>query len=215
MSSLSHFIPFITVIFLLLHPTTSSDFLAPLLSPFIDELCKDILCGKGKCKSSFNHTIGYKCECDPGWKQSLSNDGGDHLGFLPCVIPNCTVDYSCMKAETPAPQMKDPPKNNSLFDPCNWAYCGEGSCTKSNKSSHICDCKQGSSNLFNQTSFPCFTDCSLGADCVNLGLTLPNRASPPAPVLSDKNDNHASSVLPGRIVWMVILLLTVALEPWK
>lgn len=219
MSPLHHFIALLSI-FLLFQPISSSDFLAPLLSPFIEEFCKDIACGKGKCKVASNHTIGYMCECDPGWKQTISdddNDDDDNLRFLPCVIPNCTVDYSCQKAETPSPQIKDPPKNTSFFDACNWAFCGKGSCVKSNNTDHICQCEEGSANLFNQTSYPCFSECSLGANCDNLGLALPNSSSPPAPasVSTDKTANHATAILPGKITWLAILMLAIATSPWK
>lgn len=218
MSPLYHSIALISI-FLLLQPISSSNFLAPLLSPFIDQFCKDIACGKGKCKSSLNLTsFEYRCECDPGWRQTLSEDKGDdgnHLRFLPCVIPNCTVDYSCEKAQTPSPQIKDPPKNTSFFDACNWAFCGKGTCAKSNKTGHVCQCEEGAANLFNMTSFPCFGECSLGMDCANLGITMSNKSSPPPSVLTDRNDSHAGSVLPGKNFWMVILMLAIAISPWK
>lgn len=216
MSPLYHSIAIISI-FLLLQPISSSNILAPLLSPFIEEFCKDVACGKGKCKTSFNHSIGYRCECDPGWKQIVSDDNGDggNLRFLPCVIPNCTVDYSCEKAQTPSPQIKDPPKNTSFFDACNWAFCGKGTCAKSNKTGHVCQCEEGAANLFNMTSFPCFGECSMGMDCASLGISLPNKSSPPTSALTDVNDNHASSVLSGKIFWMVILMLAIALSPWK
>lgn len=53
----------------------------------LDEVCKHAECGKGTCKAS-NSSIGYICECEPGWKQTRP-EHDDDLKFLPCVIPNC------------------------------------------------------------------------------------------------------------------------------
>ncbi|PIA45039.1 hypothetical protein AQUCO_01700530v1 [Aquilegia coerulea] len=208
-SPITYFLIVFLSLFLLLKPTISSDFLAPLLSPFIDELCKDVLCGKGKCKTSTDDTpLGYMCECDQGWKQTTS-DEQKHLRFLPCVIPNCTLDTSCTKAQSPSPQVKDPPKNTSFFDPCKWAYCGEGSCMKASTFGHKCECQEGYANLLNSTVFPCFTECSFGMDCANLGLTVLNKTTAPTSVSTDKSDNHASSILLGNILLLMLLMLSI------
>jgi hypothetical protein len=53
-----------------------------------DDVCKEVECGKGTCKPSSTSTFFFECECETGWKQARP-DGGDHLNFLPCVIPNC------------------------------------------------------------------------------------------------------------------------------
>jgi hypothetical protein len=53
-----------------------------------DTVCKEVECGKGTCKQSSNNTFGFECECEPGWKQTGSDDD-DNLKFLPCVVPNC------------------------------------------------------------------------------------------------------------------------------
>lgn len=49
----------------------------------------------------------------------------------------------------------------ALFFPtaCSWTYCGGGTCVKKSTLGHICDCKEGFSNLLNETGFPCFRDC--------------------------------------------------------
>lgn len=54
----------------------------------VDNVCKAVECGKGSCKASQNSTFFFSCECEPGWKQSFSDDDGD-FRFLPCIIPNC------------------------------------------------------------------------------------------------------------------------------
>lgn len=56
----------------------------------IDDVCKDVECGKGMCKASSNSAFFFECECQPGWKQTSSGHT-DHLKFLPCVIPNCNT----------------------------------------------------------------------------------------------------------------------------
>jgi hypothetical protein len=48
-------------------------------------VCKAAACGKGNCTET-SGLPGYMCDCDPGWTQMHV---GDHLRFLPCVIPNC------------------------------------------------------------------------------------------------------------------------------
>ncbi|KAF9618567.1 hypothetical protein IFM89_002262 [Coptis chinensis] len=194
----------------LLQLTTSADILAPILSPFIDKVCKEVLCGKGKCKVSTNFSLGYMCECDQGWKQTTA-DAQKHFKFLPCVIPNCTLDYSCTKAPSPSPQIKDPPKNSSFLDPCNWAYCGEGSCKKSDTFGYKCECQEGYANLLNDTALPCFSQCSLGMDCASLGITVQNKTASP----NGASANHAYSLLPGKILWLTVLMIPTAMIPWK
>ncbi|KAK9146602.1 hypothetical protein Sjap_006505 [Stephania japonica] len=201
---------------LFVHPLSAADILAPMLSPFLDNICKGVMCGKGKCRASLNSTFDFRCECDQGWKQSV-RDNERRLGFLPCVIPNCTVNYSCAKAEPPAPASKEPPANKSSFlDPCFWAYCGEGTCQKTEKMSHKCECNPGHSNLFNVSSFPCFTDCALGADCKELGITLSNASSAASPSgLSGDDKSDASSVSLGNLLWVgVLILISTAFVPW-
>ncbi|KAF5194946.1 Neurogenic locus notch-like protein, partial [Thalictrum thalictroides] len=122
-----------------------------------------------------------------------------------------TLNTSCTKAQAPSPQVEDPPKNSSFFDPCKWAYCGEGSCMKESKFGHKCECQEGYANLLNTTVFPCLSECSLGMDCANLGLSLPNRTTGSTSVSTDKSDNHASSILPGNILLLVTLMLTIGM----
>ncbi|XP_052476619.1 uncharacterized protein LOC105800542 isoform X2 [Gossypium raimondii] len=80
-------LPFIAI-FLVLHLSIAkSDFLSPLFPPIFDDVCKEVHCGKGKCKPSSNGTLPYTCECDIGWKQTAA-DHDDHPKFLPCIFPN-------------------------------------------------------------------------------------------------------------------------------
>ncbi|KAJ9560431.1 hypothetical protein OSB04_005591 [Centaurea solstitialis] len=91
-----------------------------LVTLYPEDACNDVKCGKGVCKPSNNSAIPYECECSPGWKQLSTDDDDDdnddhHLKFLPCVIPNCTLDYSCSKAAPPV-QEKENRGNESIFD---------------------------------------------------------------------------------------------------
>ncbi|XP_045809183.1 uncharacterized protein LOC123903273 [Trifolium pratense] len=199
--------------FLLLQPLSAkSDFLSPLLSPLFDDVCKEVECGKGKCKPSKNSTFLFECECDQGWKKAFdSNDDDGGLKFLPCIIPNCTLDYSCSKAPAPAPE-KARQSNESIFDACHWVDCGGGSCKKTSTFSYSCDCDATYNNLLNITTFPCFRECSLGMGCSALGISVSNSSSssPPPPALNDDNKNEASSILQGSSLWLVLVIMVMA-----
>ncbi|XP_019180813.1 PREDICTED: adhesive plaque matrix protein 2-like isoform X1 [Ipomoea nil] len=175
---------------------------APSLSDN-SKVCKEVGCGKGTCKASGSNALGYDCECDPGWKQARS-ESDTSLKFLPCVIPNCSLHYSCGE-EAPAPA---PAKtaNTSIFEPCHWADCGGGSCRKISALTYDCECKTGYFNLLNVTIFPCLKECALGMDCTNLdiGRSTNKSASPPAPSLSDHTNKAASSIVVGGFVWKAI-----------
>ncbi|KAG5549434.1 hypothetical protein RHGRI_014695 [Rhododendron griersonianum] len=102
--------------------------------------------------------FGFSCECDNGWKRTPF-DNETNFEFLPCIIPNCSLNYSCMPAAPPAPAMAPMPLNPSNFDPCYWIYCGEGTCTKNSTYSHTCQCDSGSYNLLSIPVFPCYSNC--------------------------------------------------------
>ncbi|OVA05398.1 hypothetical protein BVC80_441g161 [Macleaya cordata] len=156
--------------FLVLQSLTAADFLSPLLSPFLDDVCKEVECGKGKCKSSLDNNLPFICECEPGWKQITPfEQDHDLLHFLPCVIPNCTVDISCnTAAEPPMPEFKEPPLNESFFDVCYWLYCGGGAC------------------------IPSMEFCAFGMDCARLGITVSNESTTSTPKLEDPSENHGN-----------------------
>ncbi|GFY85038.1 hypothetical protein Acr_03g0018120 [Actinidia rufa] len=98
---------------LLLQPrTATANILSPILSPVLDDVCKEVECGKGTCKPSLNSTLLFVCECDIGWKQTRPDHDND-FKFLPCVIPNCTLDYSCSEAAPPV-QDKESRANKSI-----------------------------------------------------------------------------------------------------
>ncbi|CAK7340936.1 unnamed protein product [Dovyalis caffra] len=84
---------------------------------FYDRLCKEVDCGKGKCVGNNSYPLSFECQCEPGWKQTqYDDDVDDDHRFLPCVIPNCTLNYgSCQPAPPPVPE-KEAPNNSSFFD---------------------------------------------------------------------------------------------------
>ncbi|KAJ0805309.1 hypothetical protein HanPI659440_Chr02g0048451 [Helianthus annuus] len=188
---------FLPVFLLLLQPWSiiagAGNFLAPLLSPMFEDVCKQVNCGQGICKPSNKSTIfSYECECSPGWKQlatfAVANDDS-FLKFLPCVIPNCTFDYSCSKAPSPV-QQKENPGNGSIFDVCQWTYCGGGRCESTSLFTHKCECSDGYQNLLNLTFSPCFKECSIGMDCKDLNIGFKDNPSSPPPSLSADRSNH-------------------------
>ncbi|XP_059447477.1 uncharacterized protein LOC132178912 isoform X2 [Corylus avellana] len=205
----SSVIAFLALLLVLQPRIALSDLLSPLLSPVFDNICKEVECGKGTCKGSSNGTFGFECECETGWKQTRSDDD-DHLKFLPCVVPNCTLDTSCTSAPSPV-QEKERRANASIFDACYWANCGGGLCNKTSGFTYSCDCTEGYYNLLNVTAFPCFKQCAIGLDCKNLGITLSNKTTAVTPALAD----DATSILQGNSHWLIILMMSMAMVLWK
>ncbi|KAK6915430.1 hypothetical protein RJ641_020547 [Dillenia turbinata] len=197
-------------------------------TPFLDSLCNDVNCGKGTCQVDVGQPFGYTCQCQTGWKRTRL-DSDDGLLFLPCVIPNCTMDYSCMPAPPPMPPF---PYNYSAFDPCYWIYCGEGTCTKIGPYAHSCQCDSGYYNLLNISIYPCYSNCAIGSDCSKLGIKVESSSSTPS---SGNDGNYGktnssiniyfqqeifevtaselrrpSSILPGMFYGITILLISMA-----
>ncbi|KAF0912937.1 hypothetical protein E2562_019505 [Oryza meyeriana var. granulata] len=183
--------------------------LSPLLSPVIGSICKTVACGKGNCTAT-SEFPGYRCECDPGWTQMHV---GDELRFLPCVVPNCSIDRACSNITAPVPAPSPSPKNFSLStDPCELAYCGSGgTCKNGTGLSYHCECHEGFSNLLNITTMPCFQNCSIGADCASIGLLPSNNSQSPAPPGSASISNNGNAAAFGPISHQILLpLLMVA-----
>ncbi|XP_023537938.1 uncharacterized protein LOC111798832 [Cucurbita pepo subsp. pepo] len=179
--------------------------------PFLDKICDEVNCGKGNCTTDDVYPF-FKCECDSGWKRTRDSD--DDLTFLPCVIPNCSLDYGCQSAPPPVPD-KPVPRNSSFFNPCYWAYCGEGTCEKNNTYAHTCECSSGFYNLLNISAFPCYSDCTIGSDCAKLGIKVAN-------VNSSDNGSGGSgtgqgnSLLPGKFGWVAMaILFGMTMELWN
>ncbi|KAB2092550.1 hypothetical protein ES319_A02G038500v1 [Gossypium barbadense] len=202
-------------IFLLLHlKIAKTDFLSPLLSPLFDDVCKEVECGRGKCKPSINGTLPfYVCECDPGWKQTFSDKHDHaHLRFLPCIVPNCSMNNVCSAAPSPA-QEKASDTDQSAFDICRWTNCGGGSCNKTSPFMYDCRCSEGYFNLLNVSAFPCYKECTIGLDCANLGISLTNKSTSvtPTPSTSQNDVNRACLKLLGTWHWVLLLVLLLAM----
>ncbi|XAR63609.1 hypothetical protein NMG60_11023609 [Bertholletia excelsa] len=194
------------VVVLLVGVVKGDDNVPSYLTPLAEHICDAVECGKGTCKVALGAPFGFKCECESGWKRTRLDNETD-LEFLPCIIPNCNMNYGCMPAAPPAPPF---PYNESVFDPCYWVYCGEGTCTKNSTYTHVCQCNSGYYNLLNVPVFPCYSDCAIGSNCDKLGIKVSNSTSS-----SSNNNNQASSFLPGKLHWMVIFLVSVAVALWK
>ncbi|RDX67999.1 hypothetical protein CR513_53067, partial [Mucuna pruriens] len=218
---------FTSVIAFLLLQTLSarSDFLSPMISPLYEDVCKEVECGKGTCKPSKNSTLFFECDCDLGWKQTLSShdEGFKFLPCMICMIPNVgTLNYSCSNAPAPAEQ-KERKANESIFDACHWVDCGGGSCNKISFFSYSCNCDAGYYNLLNATALPCFKECALGLGCSNLGISMANSSTASPPTLNKNGKNKckvttgigssvgkASLILRGSSPWLLMLIIFIA-----
>nr|VDD55005.1 unnamed protein product [Brassica oleracea] len=157
-----------------------------------NNICKAVVCGKGKCKASSNGTFKYEC----------------------------TFDLSCGEAGPPA-QPPTPPKDNnaSFFDVCHWMNCGEGICKKKNLFLYSCECREGYSNFMNIATSPCFKQCALGQDCLNPGTpsnSSSNASSSSPPALPDGSKSQATGPnLRGSSLWLISSMICVSLAPWR
>ncbi|XP_058106137.1 uncharacterized protein LOC131249399 [Magnolia sinica] len=205
-------ISYLAASFLFIQPIVASDHaLSPVFAPVFNGICDAIECGKGTCNASSNFT--FTCECNPGWSQFHI---GDDFKFMPCVIPNCSLNYDCNNASAlaPAPSSLPDHTNHSIIDPCKWSYCGEGTCVRTSQFGHRCDCKEGFTNILNVTNFPCFSDCGVGADCKTLGIGVSNRSSS-TPSLSENGgaSNQDGSSPLRNAVWSTIFVISLAMVP--
>ncbi|XP_019186094.1 PREDICTED: uncharacterized protein LOC109180829 isoform X2 [Ipomoea nil] len=171
------------------------------------EICTEVNCGKGNCREDRGYNYNFRCRCEDGWKRTtIKNTNEDDFQFLPCIIPECTLDYSCMPTPPPPPP---PPFNSSAFDPCYGVYCGEGACIKNTDFTHICQCNYGYNNILGIPVFPCFSPCALGSDCSRLGIKITNDT------YRSPFDNQAKSILPRKSHWIAVLLASAGLALWK
>lgn len=201
-------VTWVAILFLLQPLIARSDFLSPLLSPVFDDVCKKVECGKGTCKPSDNSTWFFECECDPGWKQT-SSDHDDHLKFLPCIVPDCTLNFSCMAAPSPV-QGKASKDNESIFEPCFWTDCKGGSCNKTSTFTYSCACAEGYNNLLNVSAFPCYKDCAIGMDCRNLGISVSNKSAS----VDNSRNQASSSILQEKFHWLMTLIMLLCMIDW-
>ncbi|KAI7739040.1 hypothetical protein M8C21_021909 [Ambrosia artemisiifolia] len=198
-----------------LSSTANSDIDIP--SPIVDNLCDQVSCGRGNCSLDRAKPFNFVCKCYPGWRRTLISDTEDDLQFLPCVIPNCSINYSCMPAPPPSPPIPD---NITIFDPCYWTYCGEGTCNKNHTTDkHACNCNPGYTNLMNISIFPCFRDCAIGTDCSRVGVRSSDTTPPPGDSSQGETAGLAASqgirFLSGGFHCIGVIVMSVALALWK
>ncbi|GAB4835992.1 hypothetical protein Ancab_000911 [Ancistrocladus abbreviatus] len=188
----------------------------------VSDICSQVACGKGTCKSSVS-PFAFECECDSGWRRTLLSEIVEqNLQFLPCIIPNCSINYSDMPAAPPMPAIPPDPYNISFYDPCHWIYCGEGTCTNSSDHTRTCQCQPGAYNLFNNSHFPCYIDSAIGSDCSNLGIKVSNGSPTPGSSSSSSSSsestsaNHASQPFSsGKLNWIIVMLMSMMIMPLK
>ncbi|XP_073046941.1 uncharacterized protein [Primulina eburnea] len=206
-----HYAAFLAILLAFQFSATTA-FFNPFRPPFFGNACEENLCGKGNCTVSKNGTFGYECACERGWRQARSEDDDD-LKFLPCVIPNCTLNYTCANIPSPV-QNKSKEANISIFDPCFWTDCGGGTCNKTSPFTFACECEEGYYNLLNSTAFPCYKQCSIGGNCQNLGLSFKNTSSSTSPTtnLDEQGTSHAAK-LNTRVdfTWSITMVASLAL----
>ncbi|CAA6667203.1 unnamed protein product [Spirodela intermedia] len=109
----------------------------------------------------------YSCECDPGWTK-LGGGGllGSLLPIFPCVIPNCTLSFSCTD-DTPA----------TAAPPLTSFSASAGTLGVNLR----CNCRPGYANFLNNTALACVKECFIEATCADLGSTTPADTPPPPP----------------------------------
>ncbi|KAL1294352.1 hypothetical protein HN51_055112 [Arachis hypogaea] len=198
-----------TILFMVLLPIIAK---ADLEDDILGKICDEVECGKGKCVANTSYPLNFICECDNGWKRTRDNDNDtDANSFLPCVIPQCSMNYGCQSAPPPVPE-KSVPHNFSAFDPCYWAYCGEGSCQKNKTHTYRCECNPNTFNLLNISVFPCYSACTIGSNCSKLGIKVEDSTA----AGTNGGSSQASLVVPwGSLGWIVTLLISSGLVMWS
>ncbi|KAK7277836.1 hypothetical protein RJT34_22854 [Clitoria ternatea] len=181
-----------------------------LTDDILGKVCEEVECGKGNCVVNTSYPLGFVCECQSGWKRTQEdNDDTYATSFLPCVIPQCSLNYGCQPAPPPVPE-KNFPQNFSAFDPCYWAYCGEGTCTKNRTHTYRCECNPNYFNLLNISVFPCYSECTLGSDCSRLGIKVAADST-----TGSGSQENSASIFRGGVHWMVMLLVSTGMVMWS
>ncbi|KAL7124015.1 hypothetical protein ABFS83_14G019800 [Erythranthe nasuta] len=211
----------LAVIIVLQSQAATSTIDLPLLPPTIGvgTVCEGIICGRGRCVPANNNTFGFVCECDPGWRQALPQDYG-FPRFMPCVIPNCTLNYECTNGyrAPPPPPPPPPPRENergnpSYVDPCGLTDCGGGRCFRADTPlGRTCECEEGFLNLFNSTDFPCYRQCAFGQDCPALGFNTSTSVVDPNPFLVH-NYSHAASLFERAELFALSIAIMTMVAP--
>ncbi|CAA7404025.1 unnamed protein product [Spirodela intermedia] len=164
-----------------------------LLDPFVSSpngSCDGVQCGRGKCQPYASVSLfRYSCECDPGWTK-LGGGGllGSLLPIFPCVIPNCTLSFSCTD-DTPA----------TAAPPLTSFSASAGTLGVNLR----CNCRPGYANFLNNTALACVKECFIEATCADLGSTTP-ADTPPPPLLAD-HGNGAAVLSPAGLALILLI----------
>ncbi|KAJ8756006.1 hypothetical protein K2173_024551 [Erythroxylum novogranatense] len=197
------------------NPSVRSEKLTATVLEGTPIMCALINCGQGTCVANESATLGFDCQCHPGWRKMQLGP----LTFPSCIVPNCTLDFQCGNDAPPSPPPPPPPVSVpaplfNISSPCNLVWCGHGTCM-ANGSDHTCQCNEGSANLFNKTNLACFKECSFGADCLNLGFTVIGQPplsllpppTPPASGLSGNGSRAEGSYSPRIHIALAPIIL--------
>lgn len=134
-------------------------------------ICDYYDCGMGTCTDSSDIPF-FMCQCEYGWRRPYTY--GFPVPYLPCVIPNCTLSYSCIdNFYPPSPSQA----YHGDLSPCEYDVCGAGRCVNASQGGHTCLCNDGFQNLMNSTIGYCVTECQLGPDCAKEGVTIDGSSS--------------------------------------
>ncbi|KAG8373100.1 hypothetical protein BUALT_Bualt12G0135500 [Buddleja alternifolia] len=182
-----YYAAFLAILLLLQSHIAAATLSTPVLASSGGDVCRENVCGRGKCEVSRDSTFGFECKCEDGWMQARSRDDNS-FKFLPCVIPNCILNNDCFGAPPARNNEKQP--NLSSFDPCYLIDCGGGTCKTTSPFTHMCECERGYHNLINSTAFPCYKSCAFGNDCPNVGREFEN--TPPS--ILDPNPTFGNSI---------------------
>ncbi|XP_052486937.1 uncharacterized protein LOC105771052 isoform X2 [Gossypium raimondii] len=103
---------------------------------------------------------------------------------------------------------------------CDLVWCGDGECV-SNGTGYICQCHQGSENLFNSSGLACFKPCYFRADCQGLGLNFPSGNPPPPPPSPSSNSPTSYgnglkgvSSCSGTLSALTVIMVIAACQTW-
>ncbi|KAH9314435.1 hypothetical protein KI387_023062, partial [Taxus chinensis] len=175
--------------------------------------CKSVNCGNGTCVTTKEAPF-VKCDCKEGWKQP---DLYVDLPFQPCVVPNCTIDYTCTGSSRLSPAAAPSsalPKLNNPLNPCSYNVCGAGICTlKSNSTiEYQCECFSGYGNIMNLTWGFCSRECELQKDCSRIGVSISGNVTTNDSATSDAQGSliflkENSHLVTGSILATLMMLL--------
>ncbi|KAG6393098.1 hypothetical protein SASPL_147328 [Salvia splendens] len=198
---------FVAVIVILLYCQFATADTPPYnnINPIFDPCERVGVCGRGNCVHVTNNTLGFVCECESGWRQARLQEDA-FFAFLPCVFPNCTLNYTCTDNNPPRSDDYDYQgrTNISYTDPCYTANCGGGRCNITSPFTRSCLCEDGFQNLLNSTTFPCYRQCAIGNECAGLGFSANTTVIDPFAPLSNNAARLMERVAFGCIFTVLI-----------